>query len=310
MTFYRLKPLFREKIWGGHKFRDIYDMPVGNALIGEGWIASSLPGKEDNEVEGTGMSLSELYQQHRELFNTWTTDVIPIKVLLADCRESTSVQIHPDDSYANTEKSLGKPECAFFLQADEGAFGIYGHNAKSREEFAKMTKSGQFRELLREYPVHEGDFAYVPAGRIHATCSGTMILEISRNADLTYRVYDFGRVGIDGKPRKLDIDKTIDVVRIPDNESPFITPSIEERDGVIIQTYVDNPGEFSVHQLQVNNSGFFSLPEFSFWFIRSGEGRIDGKEVKAGEIYFSPCGQEKLKIDGKLAVITASYREK
>ena len=310
MSIYRLKPAFREKIWGGHKFRDIYHMHVGDGLIGEGWIASSIPGKEDNFVEGMGATLSELYAKKRELFGTWSTEIIPIKVMLADCNQNTSVQLHPADRYAlEHDHSLGKPECAFFLEADEGAIGIYGHNAKNMDELKKMVAANQWDELLRKYNIHKNDFAYVPAGRVHATCKGTVILEISRNADLTYRVYDFDRVGADGKPRKLDLKKTFDVIRCPDSDHPIIKPEIKKIDGGILYTYVDVPGEFSVYRIEIDKHGEFGLKEFGFWFIQEGEGMIADTRVKKGEIYFVPCKQGELKIDGRLSIIIASYKE-
>lgn len=308
---YRLKPQFREKIWGGHKFRDLYGMECGDGLVGEGWLVASLPGKEDSEVEGTGMRLSQLYDEHNELFGSHDTDVVPIKFLLGDCGQNTSVQLHPNEEYANrVEHCLGKPECVWFLDVEEGSKAMYGHNAKSREELRQMIAEGRWDELLRTYDVRKGDFAYVPAGRIHTSCKGVVLLELSRNADMTYRVYDFDRVDANGNKRQLDIEKTLDVALVPDSEDPYIRPRSFKTDGLTVYRYVDKPGEFSAFKIECEDKGKFALPEFSFWFIAEGEGMIDGKQVKKGETYFVPCKQDPLDIEGKLTVLIGSYVSK
>ena len=307
---YRLTPSFREKIWGGHKFRDLYDMDCGDGLVGEGWLVASLPGKEDSEVEGTGMRLSQLYDERNELFGSHDTDVVPIKFLLGDCSQNTSVQLHPNEEYANrVEGCLGKPECVFFLDVEPGSVAMYGHNARDREELKRMISEKRWDELFRTYDgVRAGDFAYIPAGRIHTTCKGTVILELSRNADMTYRVYDFDRVDAQGNRRKLDIDKTLDVALVPDSDDPFIKPKVEEKGDLRVYTYVDIPGEFSARKLVCTGKGSFALKEFSFWFIAEGKGLIDGIEVRKGETWFVPCGQDELEIEGDLTIIVGSYR--
>lgn len=311
MRIYKLKPEFREKIWGGHKFRDIYGMDCGNGLVGEGWLASSLPGKEDNLVIGTEMTLSELYNQHNELFGTHSTEVIPIKFLLADCNQSTSVQLHPNEKYAREiENCLGKPECVFFLDAEPKTIGMYGHNALNKEQFKKMALDGEWEKLLRKYPVEKGDFAYIPAGRIHTTWEGTVILELSRNADITYRVYDFDRVDANGNKRQLDLEKTLDVLICPDNENPFVQPQIASDGDAMIFKYHDIPGEFSAYKVVNNGIGYFGLNEFAYYFIADGSGHIDGTPIKKGETFFVPCKLGKLKLEGDFTILVGSYRDK
>lgn len=310
VMIYRLKPEFREKIWGGHKFRDLYHMDCGDGLVGEGWLVACLPGKEDSEVEGTGMRLSQLYNEHNELFGFHDTDVVPIKFLLGDCNENTSVQLHPNNEYARKyENSLGKSECVFFLEVEPDSIAMYGHNAENKKQLREMIDQGRWNELLRVYEhPKKNDFAYVPAGRVHTTCKGVVLLELSGNADKTYRLYDFDRVGPDGKKRQLDIDKAMDVILCPDKEDPFVEPTVEDLGDLKLYTYIDKPGEFSAFRLLCDGKGEFGLEEFSFWFISEGEGIIDGKKVKKGETWFVPCKQEKLKIEGKLETVIGSYK--
>lgn len=310
MSIYRLKPEFREKIWGGHKFRDLYNMECGDGLVGEGWLVACLPGKEDSEVIGTGMKLSELYNKHNELFGSHDSDVVPIKFLLGDCNENTSVQLHPNEEYARkVENCLGKPECVFFLDVEPGSIAMYGHNAKTKEELLNMIKEEKWNDLLRVYDnPKKNDFAYIPAGRVHTTCKGVVLLELSRNADMTYRLYDFDRVGKDGKKRQLDVDKAMDVIICPDNENPFVEPKIDKYDDVTVYTYVDKPKEFSAFRLNCNGSGEFGLDEFSFWFVADGEGEVDGTKIKKGETYFVPCKLGKLKMNGNFEIIIGSYK--
>lgn len=310
MSIYQLQPLFREKIWGGHQLRDVYGFDLGDRLIGEAWTASSLPNGEDNQVLGMDMTLSQLYETHNEMFGTHATAVVPIKMMLADCTEMTSLQVHPDDVDARKyEASLGKPECVCYLQAVPGASSIYGNYAASKAELSTMVQENTWQKLLRYEHVKPNDFAYIPAGRLHATCGGTLILEISRNADLTYRVYDFDRVDINGNKRDMQIERSLAIIRVPDDESAVLQPDRMEKGGASILTYHDVPGEFSVYQLIIHDKAVYEQREFGFMFIKEGCGCINGQSVTKGQTWFLPCESGPLDIQGNLEIIIGSYKE-
>ena len=256
------------------------------------------------------MPLSQLYEERNELFGSHDCEVVPIKFLLGDCCENTSVQLHPNEEYArNVENCLGKPECVFFLDVEDSSISMYGHNARDKKELKEMIDEERWNDLLRVYPdPKKWDFAYIPAGRVHTTCKGVVLLELSRNADMTYRLYDFDRVGADGKKRQLDVDKAMDVIICPDSEDPFLEPKISKDKDVTIYSYVDIPKEFTVYRIDCDGEGEFGVDEFSFWFIAEGEGVIDGTDIRKGETYFVPCHQDKAKLSGCFTAVIGSYK--
>lgn len=213
-----MQPVLQEKMWGGTKLRDIYGYEIPSDHTGECWAISAHPdgiGKVTNG-EYAGMGLDELYQTHPELFGNPSSPVFPLLTKIIDAADALSVQVHPDDSYGMAhEGELGKTECWYIIDADEGAEIIYGHNALSKESFAEMVQDGKWNDLLRYVPVKRGDFFFVPSGTIHAIGAGITILETQQSSNTTYRVYDFDRVEKNGQTRELHIQQSIDVTTFP-----------------------------------------------------------------------------------------------
>ena len=155
------------------------------------------------------MSLRDVYLKHPELFGNPKAKEFPLLVKFLDANDNLSVQVHPDDGYARKmENDSGKTESWYVMQADPGAYIIYGHHAKNREELADMIHKGEWDKLLRKVPVKAGDFFYVPAGTIHALTKGCLVIETQQSSDVTYRLYDYDRVGKDGKKRELHTQKS------------------------------------------------------------------------------------------------------
>ena len=136
--------------------------------------------------------------------------------LESDAKNDLSVQVHPNDEYAGKhENSLGKTECWYVLQADEGTKMVMGHHAKTKEEFVKAIENDDYDHLLNSFEIHKGDFFYIPTGTIHAICSGSLIYEAQQSSDITYRVYDYHRKDKDGNERQLHVQQSIDVTSVP-----------------------------------------------------------------------------------------------
>ena len=137
----------------------------------------------------------------------------PILIKLIDAKQNLSVQVHPDDAYARrVEGEPGKTECWYILDCDEGAELIYGFKQKiSKRSFASESKTTPFLEVVNHVKVHKGDFFFIEAGTLHAIGGGILLAEIQQNSNTTYRVYDYGRLGADGKPRPLHTEKALDV---------------------------------------------------------------------------------------------------
>ena len=305
---YQLLPLFREKIWGGTKLKEEFGYAIPSDKTGEAWVVTSLAGNEDNQLAGCDMTLSQLYSEHRELFGT-ANDICPIKTTIIDANDDLSVQCHPNDDYARRhDHSLGKPEAWYILAAEPQARIEFGHKAKDKKELAEMIAAGQWDRLLNYVKPQVGDFLFVPDGTMHAIGRGTLVFEVSRNADLTYRVYDYDRVGADGQKRELHIAKSLDVLKAPFNEKGLIHPQSQTSDGLQVTTYYDVAGQFTFRKLQAETKGCWYQDEFMFVFVAGGQGRINGQPVSKGQSWFVPCHTGQLVIEGPLTLLVSSYR--
>ncbi|MYV17920.1 mannose-6-phosphate isomerase, class I [Furfurilactobacillus milii] len=211
-------PVFHEKIWGGTGLHDRFNYDIPTDHTGEAWAISAHPHGPATVVNGEfkGESLDTIWAQHREVFGNAKGDVFPLLTKILDAHEDLSVQVHPDDAYAEEhEHELGKTECWYVIAAEPGAKLYYGHHAQTREQLADWINNDQWDKLFRTVPVKAGDFFYVPSGTIHALGAGIMVLETQQSSDTTYRVYDWDRTDAKGRKRPLHKQQSIDVTTVP-----------------------------------------------------------------------------------------------
>jgi mannose-6-phosphate isomerase len=223
-TLYPLKfaPLFRDKIWGGSKIRELLGYDVG-ALpnCGEAWLISGVDGEPTLISNGylAGNELNELVEVFMgdlvgdavyERFG----DQFPILFKILDSNDWLSVQVHPNDQLAAARGTgFGKTECWYVLQADEHASLIAGFNTEmDRDRYEKTFRDGRLKDILNIEKVRAGDVFYMPAGRVHALGPGCLIAEIQQTSDTTYRMYDWDRLDGQGKPRQLHNDEALDAI--------------------------------------------------------------------------------------------------
>ena len=210
-----LKPVLHNNIWGGRRLAEFgYDLPDGP--VGECWGIAAHP-HGDCTIDGgpyDGMTLSQLWYEHHELFEGAVGDRFPLLIKVLDARESLSIQVHPDDTYAfeHEDGSLGKSECWYVLDAKKDGQIIVGQHAHNRDEFAQMVEEGRWNDLENLVPIQSGDFFDIRPGTMHAIMGGTMILETQQSSDVTYRVYDFDRRQADGSLRELHLQQAMDVI--------------------------------------------------------------------------------------------------
>ncbi|NLB98741.1 mannose-6-phosphate isomerase, class I [Jeotgalibaca porci] len=303
-----MQPVLQEKMWGGTKLRDIYGYSIPSDHTGECWAISAHPDGVGKIAIGTfaGMGLDELYQAHPELFGNPSSPVFPLLTKIIDAADALSVQVHPDDAYGmEHEGELGKTECWYIIDADEGAEIIYGHNALSKEEFAEMVKEGKWSDLLRYVPVKRGDFFFVPSGTIHAIGAGITILETQQSSNTTYRVYDFDRVEQNGQKRDLHIQESIDVTAFPhvDAVNHF------KVDGMVT-TFIESD-YFNVYKWDITESFTYrQTAAYTLVSVLEGEGVLevagDSYAIMKGMHFVLPNGIADVRLDGNFEMLVST----
>lgn len=306
-----LEPVFKQMIWGGRQLADQfgYEIPGGNT--GECWAVSAHPNGDCVVREGAyqGKTLSQLWKEEPGLFGNSDLDRFPLLVKIIDAKDDLSIQVHPDDAYAgeNENGSLGKTECWYILDCPEGALLVVGHNAGSRQELQEMIEQERWGELIREIPVKKGDFIQINPGTVHAIKGGLMILETQQNSDITYRVYDYGRL-TDGKPRQLHVKQSIDVITVP---APSAADSVKSALALPENTLNEliSCDYYTVWKLDV--AGVMSFEQTHPFLIMSvieGEGSVDGRRICKGDHFILPQSYGTAELRGEMTLIASSVR--
>ena len=212
---------FFELVWGGHKLKPLKGLDADDAKIGESWEISAIPGKESLVSNGVlkGKKLSELATEYKELLlgrnvvKLYGT-TFPLLIKFIDAENDLSIQVHPNDELAKVRHNcLGKTEMWFVIDAKPGAYLYSGFASPiSKYEYEKRIEDGSICDVLARHEVKRGDVFFIPAGRVHAICGGIMIAEIQQSSDITYRIFDYNRPGLDGKPRQLHTELAKDAI--------------------------------------------------------------------------------------------------
>lgn len=288
----KFENLYYERIWGGkdlEKFRD--NIPKG-IVIGESWdIACHKNGTgkvENGELKGkTFDEIIKLYGT--DLLGTEIdTKEFPLLIKLITAQDKLSVQVHPNDEYANkVEKDSGKTEAWYVVDAQEGASLIVGTKDCDKETFRKAVNEGNLDQYLNKVLVKKGDFFYVQSGLVHAICEGVLIAEIQQNSDTTYRVYDYNR------GREIHVEKALDVIDF--------SLKGEKLNGILAQkegydkTYLCLGEYFTIQKYKINTSVKEKSDEERFYLFTCVDGngviKYDGGEEKIliGDSIFIPA---------------------
>ena len=304
-----LQPVFKERIWGGRHLKEFgYEIP--NDKTGECWGISAHEHGPNMIVNGEheGKTLKELWEENTGLFGVQTTDKFPLLTKILDANDELSVQVHPDDAYAQVHENgeLGKTECWYIIDCDEDAEIIYGHNAKDKDELENMIQEGKWNQLFNSIKVKPGDFFYVPSGTVHAIGKGIRILETQQNSDTTYRIYDYDRTDKDGDKRELHIEQSIDVISF-NKDNSGTEAEVTEVQGNVIRTYISN-SFFTVKQLLIEDHyEYTKQQDYTLMSVLSGEGTLtaDGQvyTIKKGDHFILTTEDKEIKLQGKLDII-------
>lgn len=209
------EPDLHKVIWGGNQLKPFKGLEPTDEPIGESWEVSTVPYSTSVISNGVwaGKDLVTVINKEPEAIlgkkvNEKYKGNFPLLVKFIDAKRDLSIQVHPNDEMAMREHGKkGKSEMWYVIKADEGAYLYAGFKQEiTLDEFQRRVAEGTITEVLAKYKVKAGDVFYIPAGRIHAICGGIMLAEVQQSSNLTYRIFDYNRLGLDGKPRELQTE--------------------------------------------------------------------------------------------------------
>lgn len=307
-TVYIMKsePAFKDYLWGGTRLRDEFGLKSDLDILAEGWMLSCH--KDGNSTVSNGAFKGKTL---REVIESYDADIcgtdcadfrdFPVLIKLIDAKQNLSVQVHPSDGYAlEHEHEFGKTEMWYVVDADEGAYLYYGFKEKlSKEDFKRAIETDTLTDILNKVSVKKGDCFFIEAGTVHAIGAGLLIAEIQQNSNTTYRVYDYGRVGADGKPRELHTEKALDVTVTAPPTAEVIHDSDEKELTLAECKY------FTVkkHKLSGNIELFVDNRSFASLLCVDGTATVGDIEMKAGECVFIPAGYGSVVVSGDASLL-------
>ena len=309
MALLKLRPSYKDYLWGGHRLVKKYNKEFDGDILAESWELSCHPDGPSYIVNGSyaGKTLQEYIDLEGKKVlgnNCQKFEEFPILAKFIDAKDNLSIQVHPDNEYAlKNEGQYGKTEMWYIMDCEEGAFLYYGFKKEvSKEEFEERIKTDTLLEVLNAVPVHKGDVLFIEAGTIHAIGKGIVIAEIQQNSNVTYRVYDFGRVGKDGKKRELHIDKAVEVTnRVPISRKNTCYPHIASCDYFTVDCLNMDGKLMSSMKGSVGEESFASI------LIMEGEGTIScgGETIpyRKGDSFFMSAGSGEYEISGECEVL-------
>ncbi|MCD8327139.1 MAG: class I mannose-6-phosphate isomerase [Lachnospiraceae bacterium] len=222
-----LSPAGKDYLWGGSRLKEQFSKNIDLNPLAETWECSTHPDGPSTVASGEyqGRKLDEVLRACPWLKGTrhQNTEGLPILIKLIDARQDLSVQVHPDDAYAKTHEngSLGKLEMWYVLAASPGAKLVYGfYHDMEKETVRASIENGTIQKYLQRIPVKKDDMFFVPAGRVHAIGEGVLLAEVQESSNLTYRLYDYGRVDKNGSLRPLHVEKALEVADLKGSSSP------------------------------------------------------------------------------------------
>ena len=315
MKIEKLSPAFKDYLWGGTKLRDVYGKNCDFEKIAESWeLSTHAAGQSVIEGgENNGLTLNAYIEKLGKGIlgtNCARFSDFPVLIKFIDAKQPLSVQVHPSDEYGlRVEGEYGKTEMWYVVASDPGASLYFGVNRElTKEEFRKHIEDNTLTDVLYKADVKPGDVFFIEAGTIHAIGEGILICEIQQNSNTTYRVYDYGRIGADGKPRELHVEKAIDVSTLTPSDTADKQSAPEVIEGGT-KTALASCEYFTTEKYEVDGTVEIDVDETSFasLVITAGEGKVKGEEneiaFKAADSIFVPAGAGKVQITGKCTVV-------
>ncbi len=316
MSILKLKPSCKDYLWGGHRLVEEYGKDYEGDVLAETWELSCHPDGPSviDNGEYAGKTLQQYIEEKgKEVLGTHCRRFrdFPILTKFIDAKDNLSIQVHPDNRYAlKNEGQYGKTEMWYVMDAGKEAFLYYGFKTEiSKEEFSRRIREDTLLEVLNAVPVQKGDVLFIESGTIHAIGKDILIAEIQQNSNVTYRVYDYGRVGKDGKKRDLHIEKALAVTsRVPIVRDKSSYPHVADCD------------YFTVDKLNLDGNvmkkmeGTVSEASFASILMLDGSGTISSQgetvEYRKGDSFFLSAGSGAYQIEGSCDALITTIREK
>ena len=323
MSPLKFEPILKTIVWGGEKIAPYKGIETEQKHIGESWELSGVAGNESVVADGPlkGKTIAQLVKEYKadlvgkHVYEN-TGDEFPLLIKFIDALSDLSIQVHPNDELAAKRHngSKGKTEMWYVVDAEPGAHLLSGLTEKiTPEQYAAKVADGTITDVLARYEVHPGDVFFLPAGRIHAICGGCFIAEIQQTSDITYRIYDYGRLGLDGKPREVHTElakDAIDYTVYPDYRTHYEPRQNEEQEVVSCKYFTT-----SIYDLTLPYAKDLSeIDSFLVVMCLTGSGAIevDGEEVPVhqGETVLIPAAADDICFvpDGSMKVLTSYIR--
>ena len=313
MELFKFEPLLKQTIWGGNKIVAFKHIQSDMENVGESWEVSGVPGDESVVANGEckGKTLNEaLAEMKQKLVGEENYkrfgDRFPLLIKFIDARQDLSIQVHPDDETAHRQgKAMGKTEMWYVMDSDEDASLKVGLKKKiTPEEYARMVEDDTICDALGNYKVKSGDCFFIPAGRIHAICSGSFIAEIQQTSDVTYRIYDYKRKDKNGNYRELhtkEAAEAIDYTVLDDYRTEYTPVKNEATQLVSCPLFTT-----AVYDLtEPMTLDYSELDSFVILIALKGEGSIltssgNSYSFREGESILLPATTEMVKVEGNI----------
>ncbi|MCD7823821.1 MAG: class I mannose-6-phosphate isomerase [Oscillospiraceae bacterium] len=312
-----LKAPLKDYIWGGTRLKSDFGFESELEKVAEAWVVSCH--KDGPSVVANGSLEGKTLEEAIDAFGPDALgnackdfDRFPILVKLIDAKDRLSIQVHPSDEYARAnEGDNGKTEMWYVIDCDEGAQLVYGfkHSIDS-SEFKKRIESNTLDEVLNYVDVHKGDIFFIPSGTVHAIGKGILIAEIQQNSNVTYRVSDYGRLGADGKPRQLHVEKAIAVSNTNPPAAPYGNVGEVTVCGGSTVRHLAKCKYFDANLISLDGScEIRNASSFVSLVVMDGETVLKSEQgsyrIKKGESVFIPCGIE-FTLIGSAQILSAS----
>lgn len=318
MMFYPilLKSKTKDYLWGGTRLHSEYGFEMTGDKCAEAWVLSCHKDGQSEVINGemSGKTLTEV-------LSLWGKEALgkkcerfeyfPILVKLIDAKDKLSVQVHPSDEFAlKVEGEYGKTEMWYILDAKEDSSLIYGFEKDvTKEQFEKSIKDGTLLNLCKTVKVKKGDVFFIAPGTLHAIGEGILLCEVQQNSNTTYRVFDYDRVGADGKKRDLHIEKALKVTNTNKNENTDFASAKEEKfDGYSLKNLAKCE-YFDVSDMKIETKAqIFEEDTFVSLVVTDGKLKLTSENVcfdaKRGDSIFVPAGV-KCTLDGRASVVVS-----